>query len=142
MKLILLEDKLKNSKTDLYVRMSRFCVIQIQEVFGIIFMYILVKFKIQMQAVYVVLILFKTFENYRQIRHFLSLIDCTRNNRLKLRGVRGMKAIEIQQFTRLENKFGKCLLKYTHEYLTICQQVVPATNCIASMKTSCEILLF
>ena len=33
-------------------------------------------------------------------------------------------------------------LKSTHKYLTIYQQVVPAWNCVASMKTSSEILIF
>ena len=33
-------------------------------------------------------------------------------------------------------------LKSTHKYLTIYQQVVPAWYCVASMKTSSEILIF
>ena len=40
-------------------------------------------------------------------RHFPNLLECTQNNSLKLR--RGIKAIEIEQFTCSETKFGKCL---------------------------------
>ena len=37
-------------------------------------------------------------------RHFPNLLECTQNNNLKLRW--GIKAIEIEQFTCSENKFG------------------------------------
>ena len=33
-------------------------------------------------------------------------------------------------------------LKSSNKHLTICQQVVPAWNCVASMKTSTEIVIF
>ena len=46
-------------------------------------------------------------ENTGPNRHFPNLLECTQNNGLKLR--RGIKAIEMEQFTCSENKFGKCL---------------------------------
>ena len=53
-------------------------------------------------------VLRKIFTYFTCNRHFPNLLECTQNNSLKLR--RGIKAIEIEQFTCSESKFGKGLL--------------------------------